>query len=570
MHSMYRRSWATICAVLTMASLGSATAQTDKPVAANPPALKNVGFEDGQTGKQPVGWFFPPVCKEAGYKLATSEEQPFAGKRCAVLSRTDIKPGDAFGNVLQSLDATSFRGKRIRFRAAVRTEVAGAGNQAMLWLRVDRANNEMGFFDNMSDRPIVTKDWRHFEIVGDVARDARNIVLGMMLVGHGSAAIDDVSFEIVDQSSKVTSPSAIRPAASPGLAEVLMARRVTAQKQANTSTMMFPLPLAYRDQVPLTFRLSVDPPAAAKSVEIVRGAGDNRVMKITLQDLGKHRQVDVAYRSLVLVGPTRFDQLPKSVQYPKDWPEEAKPWLTSTWCVDHADERVKKLASEIRGESDDVLAVIAATLSKAKSVFGAVKGRGTCLTAVEALDKQGSCTSCANLVAALLRGAGVPARVLSGYPAWSGPLQTHYIVEAFVPGYGWYPLESTLCRVSWPNYQQVNVSIVPVEHEQKSKAGPRPAAAGGVPYLSLNEFEQPPQGFRVMGTLKQYCDHECRPYRAIKADSLQWSDSLSWAKGRWSQWLVSKPTIENGRVTFGPDADDVKGHSLDEVRAELK
>ncbi|MCP5120778.1 MAG: peptidase S41, partial [bacterium] len=44
----------------------------------------------------------------------------------------------AFGNLMRSLPAEPYRGKRVRYRAALRAEVSGDGNQAQLWLRVDR------------------------------------------------------------------------------------------------------------------------------------------------------------------------------------------------------------------------------------------------------------------------------------------------------------------------------------------------------------------------------------------------------------------------------------------------
>jgi transglutaminase-like putative cysteine protease len=535
-----------------------------------PKAPKNLGFEEGEVRKAPAGWFMPPACAKGGYILEVSEENPFAGKRCAILRRAVATEPETFGNIIQSVDATQYRGKRVRFKAAVRAEVSGPENQAMMWLRVDRPGDQMGFFDNMADRPIKTNTWKHHEIVGDVADDAQVIVFGMMLIGNGSAAIDDVSFEIVDKATtKPTGATTTRSSPSPGLTEVAMATTVNAISDTNSVTFMYPLPLAYRDQVPLTFRLAVDPPSAAKSVEIVESAGPNRVLKLTLGGLQKNGKVNIEYRSLVLVAPTEFAGVPKSAPFPKEWPVEAKPWLAATWCCDHDDERVKKVAQEIRGESDDVLQVINSALKRAREIFSAAKGHVSNLTAVEALDKRGSCTSCANLVAALLRGAGVPARVLSGYPLWTGPLQTHYIVEAYVPGYGWYPVESTRCEAPWPNHQQVNVSIVPIEHESEKSAGRRSCAAGAVPYLSLTELADPTAKVFSMGTLKQYCDHECRLMHSYSASDDEWAAIMAWARPRWTAWLTSGVSIKDGRVAYGPAASDVRAKTLAELRAEL-
>ena len=217
-----------------------------------------------------------------------------------------------------------------------------------------------------------------------------------------------------------------------------------------------------------------------------------------------------------------------------------------------------------------MVAVINKSLAAAKSTFAKSKGRVDNLTALEALDKQGSCTSCANLVAALLRGTGIPARVLAGYPLWSGPLQTHYIVEAYVPDYGWLPVESTMCQSPWPNHQQVNVSIVPIEHEAKAKAKMRSGVAGGVPYLTLTELEDPSVTIYSEGTLMKYCDHDCRMMRPIEAKPDEWSAAMTWAKPRWAAWLKSNPTLKDGKLTYGPDAGDMKAKTIAELCGELK
>ncbi len=349
-----------------------------------------------------------------------------------------------------------------------------------------------------------------------------------------------------------------------------MAVTVTPLGDTKSVTFLYPLPLAYRDQIPLTFQLSVDPPAVAKSVKIVEGPGPNRILKLSLDGLEKNTKVHIEYRSLVLVAPSDFAKVPKATSFPKEWPAEVAPWLAATWCCNHDDARVKKLAQEVRGDSDDVMQVIAVTLKRARETFQAAKGHVSDLTAVEALDKQGSCTSCANLVAALLRGAGVPARVLAGYPLWSGPLQTHYIVEAYVPGFGWYPVESTHCEAPWPNHLQVNVSIVPVDNESEKTAGRRDSAAGAVPYLSLTELEDPSAKVVSIGTLAPFCDHDCRMVQPFTASADEWCAAGAWAKARWETWVKSETSIKDGKVSFGPNAAELKTKALADLRGDFR
>src|SRR5262249_32414239 len=101
----------------------------------------------------------------------------------------------------------AYRGKRVRLRAAVRANVAGRGNQALLWLRVDRKGNQPGFFDNMGDRPITQNEWRDYEIVGEVADDAVSINLGLMLNGNGRVWLDAVSFEVIGKAGEGNEPA---------------------------------------------------------------------------------------------------------------------------------------------------------------------------------------------------------------------------------------------------------------------------------------------------------------------------------------------------------------------------
>lgn len=107
-----------------------------------------------------------------------------------------ITSGPGFGTVIQSVDAAPYQGRSVRLTASVRTAVTGDDNQGQMWLRVDRASGERGFFDNMGDRPITGADWRRVEIVGGVAEDATHIVFGCFLAGEGRVWVDDFELQV--------------------------------------------------------------------------------------------------------------------------------------------------------------------------------------------------------------------------------------------------------------------------------------------------------------------------------------------------------------------------------------
>ena len=167
--------------------------------------LQNARLEDGEAGNKPPGWLFNA---QGGAECSIDIEAPFEGKQSARIDASALQ-GRGMSNIMQTLDATPWRGKRVRYRAAVKTAELDAGIGAQLWFRVDRpkdegGNRQLGAFDNMGNRPITNAEWKHYDIVLDVEEDAERIVLGMFLLGKGKAWIDDVSMEVVDESVKVT------------------------------------------------------------------------------------------------------------------------------------------------------------------------------------------------------------------------------------------------------------------------------------------------------------------------------------------------------------------------------
>lgn len=161
--------------------------------AADGPA--NPDFEDGAAGATPPGWF----CPTPGYKIELVTDRAKSAKQCAKLSGEGQR---GFGNLMQSFDATPFRGKRIKLSAWLRIEAKGE-DAAQMWLRVDRAGDRMGLFDNMGDRPVRSSDWKQVEIVGNIDRDAKSINIGFMLMASGAVFADGVKFEVLGDTTAV-------------------------------------------------------------------------------------------------------------------------------------------------------------------------------------------------------------------------------------------------------------------------------------------------------------------------------------------------------------------------------
>ena len=117
------------------------------------------------------------------------------------LRSADREP-DGFGALMQSIAATRYLGRRIRFSATVRAqEVTG---WAGLWLRVDGPQGTLAI-DNMENRALrQTTDWAPAAIVLDVPDIATELHFGALLSGAGAVDVTRPRFGEAGQGEAVT------------------------------------------------------------------------------------------------------------------------------------------------------------------------------------------------------------------------------------------------------------------------------------------------------------------------------------------------------------------------------
>ena len=161
-----------------------------------PPA--NLDFETGTAGQLPPGWILSVPEPPPGISARIVADERQQGTQAAVLTREASAGPNASLNLLQIIDATPYRGRRVRFRMAVRP---GASSTAQMWMRVEGPAAQTGsspttfFLDTMDDRPITEPVWRHYEIVGDVPAQASRLLVGVFLPAPGQVWVDDASLD---------------------------------------------------------------------------------------------------------------------------------------------------------------------------------------------------------------------------------------------------------------------------------------------------------------------------------------------------------------------------------------
>lgn len=181
-----------VASVLGVTSSG--VARAEPPPAAAGVAPKAWTFDSDEKDGAPAGWLTPTTIANAGWKARVVDAPGGKGGRCVELKCEPVQGKSApFGNVMLTFDAAPYRGQKVVVSADVAVPTAGSG-RAQLWLRVDRPDGQVGYFDNMNDRPITSREFSKATVGGRVDDDATAINIGLMVIdGNGPALLDNVS-----------------------------------------------------------------------------------------------------------------------------------------------------------------------------------------------------------------------------------------------------------------------------------------------------------------------------------------------------------------------------------------
>lgn len=170
--------------------------------AGTPSTYKPADIMPGDTaGMKTVTW------QHNGYGAGSNNQTYRSIRTNSYIKEPLPRETSPFSTIYRIMPATSLQGRMVRYSAAIRAEDLSSG-KGQLWLRVDRSNNKMGFFNNMDDRPFtgIKRDWRRDTIIGKIDADAANITVGCFIIGKGSLLLDDVKLEVQSDSGWQTLP----------------------------------------------------------------------------------------------------------------------------------------------------------------------------------------------------------------------------------------------------------------------------------------------------------------------------------------------------------------------------
>jgi tetratricopeptide (TPR) repeat protein len=170
------------------------------------PGPANLKFDKDDPGKAPAhGWFVPSMENVTGNLAELHRKGCHSKGSCAVLI-APATPPDSPGRLMQSFSAAAYRGKTVRLRAWLKVEAGAPGDHAQIFLQVQGPNRRSGtraekdLQANLSEQAFPNEPgWTMREVSGKVDKDAQFLEFGFSTFGHGRVWIDDVSFEVVNE-----------------------------------------------------------------------------------------------------------------------------------------------------------------------------------------------------------------------------------------------------------------------------------------------------------------------------------------------------------------------------------
>jgi len=117
------------------------------------------------------------------------------------LNRNDPKAfKNSSGFLLNTVDASLLNGKDIKLTAAVKV----ANGQGMLGLWAGNSGNQAELIIDMDENPIVSNQWKYYEVVGSLDANTQKLYFGCMLRGEGQLWADD--FKLFARGKNKNSP----------------------------------------------------------------------------------------------------------------------------------------------------------------------------------------------------------------------------------------------------------------------------------------------------------------------------------------------------------------------------
>lgn len=254
---------------------------------------------------------------------------------------------------------------------------------------------------------------------------------------------------------------------------------IEATDDADTFHVHYVFPPDYNYQVPIVIELFDDTTNTLLDYTIEKDCYQpNRIINFTLQPIKKDEHRLLHFTIWVLVETQDFSDVPKQTKFPYskwDNPDDTQQWLLSSDVVQSRRIRIRTTANHLEGVDDTILSyatnVSRFIFNHRHTLFLIQLWTNTFLRqdALTTLMINGENVGRGHLACALFRTKNIPARMLLVHNDQGFWTQMHYMVEYYIPNYGWVLLDPTYGATPYPTNRQVINRICSIEDEENTK-----------------------------------------------------------------------------------------------------
>lgn len=215
---------------------------------------------------------------------------------------------------------------------------------------------------------------------------------------------------------------------------------INASSSTDTYEAYFHIPVSYKEQVPIL--IDVESPHLID----YRFIHLNSPNLIIAARLNQAPSTDLNWTAWVLVKHNTYSGLPDTVPIPslEQLPDSVKKWLQPTDCAQLTDSIIQHVADSIRGTTTNMMILADDICDYCYNIPWQFPHYPIAFDAVYAIKWGSSCTGHAHAGVALFRANGIPARTLLNIPVWATNFDQHWIIDYYVPEYGWVRMETSL------------------------------------------------------------------------------------------------------------------------------
>lgn len=244
--------------------------------------------------------------------------------------------------------------------------------------------------------------------------------------------------------------------------------RVTGNANSETYEVYFHIPITSNDQAPILLEV-VSPHLI--DYRFLHINPSNVMIAARMEQQADSTNLD--WTAWVLVKNNRYPDFPVFVAIPNSsqLPDSVKKWLTPSDCVQSNESLIQKKADLIRGSTTNLIKLADDICDFCYNIpwweSWPPPHLPLSFDAVHALKWANSCVGHAHVGAALFRANGIPARILLDIPLNFSNLNSdqHWIIEYFVPNYGWVKMETSTGENPFRLSNQIITFICNPEHE---------------------------------------------------------------------------------------------------------